>query len=121
VVPHQIRVPRTLGIGRASLEALLWGPVLGNQTGYTSALPTPEEVLAYPGRDAFWGERVTLRTLVIADRVAYADFSLELRAHSGGALQTALMRQQIEATLLQFATVDAVVITINGQPAMLDP
>ena len=121
LVPQAIYIPRTLGIGRASLEALLWGPVPGNSAGYASALPSPQDVLSYPGRDAGWGEWVTLRSLTIVDHVAYADFSLELRAHSGGALQVTLIRQQIEATLLQFSTVDDVVITINGQPAMLEP
>ncbi len=121
IVPQAIYIPRTLGIGRASLEALLWGPVSDNPAGYASALPSPQDVLSYPGRDAGWGEWVTLRSLTIVDRVAYADFSPELRAHSGGALQVTLMRQQIEATLLQFSTVDDVVITINGQPAMLEP
>ncbi len=121
IVPQTIYIPRTLGIGRASLEALLWGPVSDNRAGYASALPSPRDVLSYPGRDAGWGEWVTLRSLTIVDRVAYVDFSLELGAHSGGALQVTLMRQQIEATLLQFSTVDDVVITINGQPAMLEP
>jgi hypothetical protein len=121
IMAQEIHVRRTLGIGRASLEALLWGPVPGNSAGYISALPLPQDVLSYPGRDATWGERVTLQSLVIVDRVAYADFSLELGAHSGGALQTTLIRQQIEATLLQFSTVNSVVITINGQPALLEP
>ncbi len=121
IVPQTIRVPRTLGIARASLEALLWGPVPGNVEGFTSAIPSPQAVLAYPGRDAGWGERVTIRDLKIIDGVAYADFSVELGAHSGGALQVTQIREQIEATLRQFSTVDDVAITINGQPAMLEP
>ncbi len=121
IVPQTIHVPRTVGIARASLEALLWGPVPDNADGFTSALPSPEYVLAYPGRDASWGERITIRDLKIIDGVAYADFSIELTAHSGGALQVTQIREQIEATLRQFSTVNDVVITVNGQPAMLEP
>ena len=121
IVPQARRVPRTLGIGRASLEQLLWGPVPQNSEAFTSAIPSPADVLSYPGRGAGWGERVRVRDLIIVDRVAYADFSLELGAHSGGAVQVTQIRQQIEATLLQFSTVDKVEITINGQPALLEP
>lgn len=121
VVPQPLRIPRTPGIGRASLETLLWGPVPQNIEGYTTALPLPADVLEYPGRGPDWGERVRLLDLRIVDRVAYADFSAELRAHSGGAEQVVLMRTQIEKTLLQFSTVDRVVITVQGQTGWLEP
>lgn len=121
IVPQALRIPRTAGIGRASLDRLLWGPVTGNTDGFTTAIPSPEDVLAYPGRDAAWGERVRLRRLAIVSGVAYADFSLELGAHSGGADQVVAIRQQIEATMRQFATVNSVVIMVNGQPALLEP
>ena len=48
-------------------------------------------------------------------------FSLELGAHSGGAEQVVAIRRQIEATLRQFTTVKSVVITVNGQHALLEP
>ncbi|MGC9348913.1 MAG: Gmad2 immunoglobulin-like domain-containing protein [Anaerolineae bacterium] len=121
VVPQQIRIPHTLGIGRAALEMLLWGPVPQNDAGYTTALPTPEEVLSYGGRGTDWGERVTLRRLAIVAGVAEADFSPELLAHPGGATRALLIRSQIEETLLQFSTVDDVTITVNGQPDLLEP
>ena len=121
VMAQRIRIPRTLGIGRASLDALLWGPAPGNPQAYTTALPTPEEVLNHPGRGTAWGERVRLKDLRIVDGVAYADFSGEILAHHGGAAQVLLMRAQIEQTLLQFSTVSQVVITVEGQPDMLEP
>lgn len=121
IVSQALRVPRTPGIGRASLDRLLWGPIPGNADGFTSAIPSAADVLAYPGRDSTWAERVTLRQLSIVNGVAYADFSLELNAHAGGAEQSVHIREQIEATLRQFATVDSVVITVNGQPALLEP
>ena len=116
-----IRVPRTLGIGRASLEALIWGPALDTSAGYTSAIPSPKEILSYPGRSNEWGERVRLNSLAIIDGVAHADFSGELSAHPGGALSVSLIRSQIEQTLLQFSTVNSVSITINGQDGLLEP
>ena len=121
IVAQQIRIPRTLGIGRASLEALLWGPVPQNDKAYTTMIPGPEQILAYAGRSPEWGERPKLRSLTIEDGIAYVDFSLELSAHAGGALLTTLIREQIEATLTQFSTVDEVVISINGVTGVLEP
>jgi hypothetical protein len=121
VVPQQIRIPRTLSIGRAALNALLWGPVPNNPDGYTTLIPTPEDVLTYPGRGPNWGEYVRVQHLRIEDAVAYVDFSPELRAHPGGAFATTLIREQIEATLMQFATVDEVVISIDGITGVLEP
>jgi hypothetical protein len=120
-VAHRIRIPRTLGIGKASLQALLWGPVPQNESGFDTAIPTPEDVLDYAGRGADWGERVRLNSLTIVDGVARADFSPEITAHPGGALVTTLIRKQIEETLLQFSTVDQVEITVDGQSDRLQP
>jgi hypothetical protein len=121
VVAQPLRIPRTLGIGRASLNALLWGPVPQNSRGYTTALPSPAEVVGYPGRERDWGERVRLQDLTIVDGVARADFSEEITAYAGGGTRVLLMREQIERTLLQFRTVNEVVITVGGQPDRLEP
>lgn len=121
IAAETLRIPRTQAIGHASLERLLWGPVPGNVEGFASAIPSPAQVLSYPGRDSSWGERVVLRKLAIVNGVARADFSIELNGHSGGAEQVAQIRQQIEATLRQFRTVSDVLITVNGQPALLEP
>jgi hypothetical protein len=115
VVPVQQRVPRTVRIGAAALGELLWGPGPPNLAGFTTALPTPEQVLSYPAREPDWGPRVTLRRLTIVDGVATADFSQEMRAYGGGSLRVMLIRQQITRTLLQFPTVREVRIAIEGQ------
>ena len=112
----QVRyLPRTPRVGAATLDALLWGPLPGNMPGYSTAIPRPEEVLNFAGRDAGWGPRVTLRKLSISNGVATADFSRELRAYGGGALRARLIRDQITRTLQQFPTVRTVQITIEGR------
>ncbi len=121
VTPQPIRVPRTLGIGRASLEALLWGPVPNNLDGFQTAIPLPAEVLTAANRGADWGERVRVMGLTIVNGVARADFSKELLANAGNAARMSLIRQQIEQTLLQFSTVKQVIITVEGQTGMLEP
>jgi hypothetical protein len=115
VQPQVRRVIRTARIGTAALEELLWGPPTISQVGFRTALPTPAEVLAYPGRGADWGPRVTLRSLNIVNGVATADFSPELRAYGGGSLRVKLIRDQITRTLTQFPTVQQVRIAIAGQ------
>jgi hypothetical protein len=122
VVPVQQRVPRTARIGTAALNELLWGPAPPNLAGFSSAIPTPEEVLRYAGRESDWGERVTLRSLTIVDGVATADFSRELKAYGGGSLRVMLIRGQITQTLRQFPTVREVRIAIEGQTeGVLEP
>lgn len=121
VEAQPLRIPRTQGIGRASLEALLWGPVPGNVSGFQTAIPLPEEILAYTDRSTEWGERVRINKLTIVEGVAQVDFSRELLTNAGGAARMSWIRQQIEATLLQFSTVNRVVITVEGQPGLLEP
>jgi hypothetical protein len=111
----QVLIPRTQAIGTAALEDLLWGPPPPNLAGFTTAIPTPQEVLSYPGRQPDWGPRVMLRKLTITDGVATADFSGEMQAYGGGSLRVTLIRQQITQTLMQFPTVNEVVIAIEGE------
>jgi spore germination protein GerM len=81
----------------------------------------PAEVLTAANRGADWGERVRLKDLTIINGVARADFSKELLANAGGAARMSLIRQQIEQTLLQFSTVNQIIITVEGQAGMLEP
>jgi hypothetical protein len=113
--PVQVRIPKTQAIGTAALEALLWGPPPPNLAGFTTAIPTPQDVLSYPGRQPDWGPRVTLLKLTIVDGVATADFSREMQAYGGGSLRVMLIRQQIMQTLLQFPTVSEVIIAVEGR------
>jgi hypothetical protein len=115
-------VPRTDQIGTAALNELLWGPIPPNLADFSTALPSPQQVLTYPGRTPDWGPRVTLRKLTIVDGVATADFSKELRAYGGGSLRVMQIRQQINLTLKQFPTVREVRIAIEGQTqGVLEP
>jgi spore germination protein GerM len=116
------RIPRTSALDTAAMHELLWGPGVYNGAGFTTALPTPEQVLAFPGRTADWGPRVTLRSLRVVDGIALVDFSKELRAYGGGSLRASQIHGQITRTLLQFSQVRDVRITIEGQPdAALEP
>ncbi len=122
VGPQARRVLRTPRIGTAALEELLWGPPLRSNVGYGTAIPTPDQVLSFPGREPDWGPRVTLRSLVIENGVATADFSQELRAYGGGSLRVKLIRDQIRRTLQQFPSVREVRIAIEGQTdGVLEP
>jgi hypothetical protein len=122
--PVQSSIVRTEAVGSAALEELLWGPppkVIAFPD-FGTALPMPEEVLAYPGRGPDWGPRVMLRKLTIEDGVATADFSKELRAYGGGSTRVTLIREQITRTLKQFPTIREVRIAIEGQTeGVLEP
>ncbi len=121
LVPVQVYVPRTVRIGTAALEELLWGPP-PNQAGLQTAIPLPAEVLRYPGRGPGWGPRVRLLSLRIEGGIATADFSRELRAYGGGSLRVMLIRQQIARTLLEFPSVREVVIAVEGETeGVLEP
>lgn len=95
----------------AALEALLAGP----PSGYETAIPTPEEIATYPGRQSGWGERVRLLGLTIRDGVATANFSQEVQAYGGGSARVQAIRQQITRTLLQFPEIDEVRIAVGGE------
>jgi hypothetical protein len=106
----------------AALDELLWGPPPGNLAGFSTALPTPEQVLSFAGRGADWGPRVTLRGLTIVNGVATANFSREMAAYGGGSLGVRLIREQITRTLQQFSTVREVRIAVEGQTeGVLEP
>lgn len=115
LIPLRRTVPATPAIATAALSQLLWPPIPGNLPGYTTAIPTPEEVLAYPGREPGWGPRVRLLGLTIKDGVATANLSPEIRAYGGGSARVQHIRDQITRTLLQFPTVRTVRIAVAGQ------
>ena len=112
---HWWALSDTERLAAGALEELLWGPPSMSQVGFTTAIPTPEEVLGYPGRKPDWGHRVALQGLTIADGVATASFSPALKAYGGGSLRVQLIREQITRTLLQFPEISAVRIAIDGQ------
>jgi spore germination protein GerM len=120
--PETRHIVRTERVGTAALRELLWGPPPLSQIGYETALPTPEQVLRFPGRQSDWGSRVTLLGLTIEDGVATANFSKEMRAYGGGSLRVKLIRDQISQTLRQFPSVREVRIAIEGETeGVLEP
>ncbi len=97
-VPVQREIFVTQEMGTNTLFQLLEGPTGEEEAdGYSTAID---------------GD-TTLNSLSIEEGVARADFSVELDA-SGSATVT-MIRDQIEKTLLQFETVDEVVISIEGE------
>ncbi|MGC8873395.1 MAG: Gmad2 immunoglobulin-like domain-containing protein [Chloroflexia bacterium] len=122
LTPVQVHIPKTVRIGTAALEELLWGPPAYDLAGLGTAIPTPDQVLSYPGRGADWGCRVRLLGLTIQDGVARADFSREMKAYGGGSARVWAIRQQISRTLLEFPTVREVAIAVEGETeGVLEP
>jgi hypothetical protein len=109
------QVQRTPQIASAALQELLNGPPEGNAAGAVTALPTAKDIVTFPGRQPDWGYEVKLIKLTIANGVATANFSKELRAYGGGSARVQTMREQIERTLKQFKSVQSVVLQIEGQ------
>ena len=121
--PREIpqRIVRTRQVGAAALSELLWGIGPRNFAGFTTALPSPEEVLNYAGRQPDWGPRVRLRKLTIVDGVATADFSKEMAAYGGGSARVNAIQEQVTLTLKQFPSVKEVRILVGGKPDALQP
>jgi hypothetical protein len=105
------------GIARAALEELVWGPgpLVTGYVGGSTSIPTPQEVLTFPGRQPDWGPRVRVLGLKIENGVATADFSREMNAYGGGSARVRMIREQITKTLLEYSTVREVVIEIEGR------
>jgi len=111
----QRRIPKTQAIATAALEHLLWGPPAPNLAGFSTEIPTPQQVLSFPGRGVDWGPRVQLLGVTISDGIAMADFSKEMEAYGGGSLRVKALRDQITHTLKQFSTVQQVIIAVEGE------
>ena len=95
----QRSIPKTLGVGRASLEQLFQGPTAEEKAeGYFTAIP----------------EGLVINSLKISDGVAYLDLNEKLNEVAGGSCLVSRVRSQIENTLKQFDTVEGVVISVNG-------
>jgi hypothetical protein len=93
-------VPKTKAVAKASLVELLDGITEGEKGGgyYTNI-----------------NSGVKLKSVVIVNGVAKADFSSELESGVGGSCRTAAIRAQITETLKQFPTVKSAVISVEGK------
>ncbi len=93
-------VPKTLGVARVTLEALLQGATQGEiDSKLFSSI----------------NSGVQIQKLTIEDGVAEVDFNEQLEFQVGGSCRVTAIRAQITDTLEQFPTVDSVVISINGR------
>lgn len=88
-------IPYTPAVGRASIEELLEGPPEGLSTAIE--------------------EGVEIQSINIEEGTAFVDFNEKLEEGVAGSAMVMAIREQIEKTLLQFETVDEVVISINGR------
>ena len=112
---EQRRVVDTGSVESTAVKELLWGPPPRNLAGFQTAIPTPEDVLGYPGRGEDWGPRVRMLGLTIEEGTARVNFSQEMRAYGGGSARVQSIRQQIIRTLAQFDSVDTIVIAVEGE------
>ncbi len=93
-------IPFAITIARATLEELLRGP-----------LPQEEEL----GLTTAINKGTLLQNVNIENGVAVADFNEKLQEGIAGSAWVTAIRNQIEKTLLQFDTIDEVIISINGE------
>lgn len=93
------QVPKSEGVARAALLALLEGPsVEDKNNGFNTTI----------------NENVKINSLTIEEGVAKVDFNEQLQFQVGGSCRVATIREQINQTLLQFPTVQSVIISVNG-------
>lgn len=94
------RVERTPSIARVALLELLEGPTITDQQqGFRTNIP----------------DGVTIQRFAIEEGIATVDFSDELQKNVAGSCTVLSIRSQITETLMQFPTVEKVVISINGE------
>lgn len=94
------QVPRTEGVARAALQELLAGPNSTDQDyGFFTSI----------------NEGVQIQSLTIEDGVATVDFDEQIEYQLGGSCRVTAIRAQITETLMQFDTVDSVVISVDGR------
>lgn len=100
VYPVVRNVPKTVAVGRASLEELFKGVSESEKgNGYFTNI----------------NEGVTIQSLSIENGVAKVNLSKELEEGVGGSCRVLSIRSQITETLKQFSTVDSVTISIDGR------
>lgn len=94
------KVPKTAGVARAAVEALLRGAIKEEiSSGFVSTI----------------NSGVRIQSLVIENGVARIDFDEHFEFAVGGSCRVAAIRSQIEDTLKHFFTVNEVMISVNGR------
>ncbi len=100
VLPVERSVPLSERVEEAAIYDLLEGPSLDEENeGFSTAIN--------PGTE--------LNDFVLANGTALVDFNEVLEQGVAGSAWVMAIREQIEKTLLQFETIDEVIISINGR------
>jgi hypothetical protein len=100
VFPVKRFASSTQEIARTTLEELLRGPInREKEQGYDTTI----------------NRGVSIQNLEIENGVARVDFDKRLEEAVGGSCRVSIIRKQIEKTLLQFQTIDEVIISIDGR------
>lgn len=107
VIAVEREIPYTVATARAAIQELLEGPTAEEaEAGLITSIP----------------EGTQFQSVEIIDGTARVDFSQELDEDVAGSAAVTAIRNQIEMTLLQFETVDEVIISVNGETeAVLQP
>ncbi len=113
-------LPKTASVASAALRELVWGPV-GADSIFGTAIPSPKTIAEYTGDKAGWTGRVYLRSVRIEGDTAYVDWSREMRAWGGGAMQLESLQAQVDLTLKQFPQVKNVIMTVEGAEDVFQP
>lgn len=100
VYPLNRKIPYTQAVGRAALNELFNGITQEEkEDGYFTNLNTG----------------IQIQSITIQNGIAKVDFNQKLQEGIGGSCKVTSIRAQIEKTLLQFPTVNTVIISIDGQ------
>lgn len=100
IVEVERSIPYTIAIAGAAIEELLKGPLPHEKAeGMSSAI----------------NEGTALQSINIQDGVAFVDFNERLQESIAGSAWVMAIRSQIEKTLMQFDTVEEVIISIDGR------
>jgi len=100
VSPVKRQIAKTTQTARRALENLFLGPNIDEQgNGYFTSLN--------PG--------INIQNLTIEKGIARVDLDEQLQYQVAGSCRVSAIRSQIEETLMQFPTVQTVIISINGR------
>jgi len=100
VFPVDRKIIKTEALARKALEELLQGPTTEEQSqGFISSI----------------NDGVKIQSLKIENGIAKVDFDEQLEFQVGGSCRVAAISAQITETLKQFATVNQVIISIDGR------